>query len=353
MNPSFRPFLSLSIALAVAPVIAFSPTITTSGESAPSTLPSPQTAKLSQVGRLANIRIIDRSSGSALTIYEHQGEYWVVGSSGNNYAISMQRRQGQGRTLAVTSVDGINVISGQTAAYLQTGYVLSSFGAYEINGWRKSLQEVAAFTFAAPNDSYAGRTGRAANIGVIGVALFAEQHERHLIPRRELDKSDAARDGAEPANESQRSPAAASAPSGASSETRARAESKSSADPKQSSGSNQSADSSPNAGSQQSEGSQQSADSKKSAESVARAQSPLSPGLGTKHGQREASLTHNVAFKRASNTPDEVIQIRYDSVNNMVRRGVLVYAHPLAGNTPTALAFPRSTGFVADPPRHP
>jgi hypothetical protein len=339
LNLSFRPFLALVVSLAVVPAQAFSPRITTRGETEPFTIPSPQTVTLSQVGRLANIRIIDRSSGSALPIYEHQGEYWVVGSSGSNYAISMQRRQGHGRTLAVTSVDGINVISGQTAAYLQTGYVLSGFGAYEINGWRKNLQEVAAFTFAAPNDSYASRTGRAANIGVIGVALFSEQQERLLMPRRELDKAEASRSGAEPLNESPPPPAAAAAPSGASSESRQRAEGKPSAESKQSADSTQRADAMKRAEPQQ------------GADSSARAPSPLAPGLGTGHGQREASITHNVAFKRASNSPDEVIQIRYDSLENMVRRGVLAYAQPLTANPPTALAFPRSTGFVTDLPR--
>lgn len=335
VNPSLRPFVALLMTLALPPALALSPRIPGHDEMERFTIPGSQTATHSQVGRLANIRVIDRSSGTALPIYEHQGEYWVVGTSGNNYAISMQKRQSQGRTLAVTSVDGINVISGQSAAYLQTGYVLSGIGAYEINGWRKSLQEIAAFTFAAPSDSYASKTGRAANIGVIGVALFTEQQERHLIPRRELDKSDASKSGSDPLNEAPLPPAAATAPAGANPESRQRAESK------------------PGADSKQSADATGSADARRSAESSGRAQSPLSPGLGTGHGQREASLTHHVAFKRASNAPDEVIQIRYDSAQNMVRRGVLAYAQALSSNPPTAQAFPRSMSFVADPPRHP
>ena len=152
------------LTVAVSPAFALSPIAPANGPMNPPgiTIPSPQANTLGQVGGLANIRVIDRTTGAALPIYEYQGEYWVVGTAGRNYAISMQRRPGAGRTLAVTSVDGINVISGQTAAYLQTGYVLSGYGAYEINGWRKSLQEVAAFTFAAPGDSYASKTGRAA-----------------------------------------------------------------------------------------------------------------------------------------------------------------------------------------------
>jgi hypothetical protein len=299
----------------------------------PITLPGAQTNTLSQVGRLAHIRIVDRTTGSTLPIYEHQGEYWVVGSAGSKYAISMQKRsepqpwrermRAQGRVLAVTSVDGINVISGQSAAYVQTGYVLSGFGAYEINGWRKSLQEVAAFTFAAPGESYASKTGRAANIGVIGVALFVEQAEPVPMRRPELEKS-------ETMKEREQSSAAPSATTPQSAASGALAESKKDADLQ--SANKASADQS-------------------SAELSARARSTLAPGLGTQHGQREVSVTHNVAFQRASNSPDEVIMIRYDSLENMVRRGVLAYAQPVPVAVPTAMAFPRSAGYVPDPPR--
>jgi len=47
--------------------------------------------------------------------------------------------------------------------------------SFEVNGWRKSLEEVAAFYFTALPDSYAARTGRPQNVGVIGVAVFREQ----------------------------------------------------------------------------------------------------------------------------------------------------------------------------------
>ncbi len=47
--------------------------------------------------------------------------------------------------LVVTSVDGINVISGDTAAPAQSGYVLEPWASVEIIGWRKSLERTAAF----------------------------------------------------------------------------------------------------------------------------------------------------------------------------------------------------------------
>ncbi len=53
--------------------------------------------------------------------------------------------------------------------------MLDPWGLVEIDGWRKSMDEVAAFYFTALPDSYAARTGRPDNVGVIGVALFRER----------------------------------------------------------------------------------------------------------------------------------------------------------------------------------
>jgi hypothetical protein len=50
--------------------------------------------------------------------------------------------------------------------------VLSPRDSLDISGWRKSLSETAAYYFTALPDSYAARTGRPDDVGVIGVALF-------------------------------------------------------------------------------------------------------------------------------------------------------------------------------------
>lgn len=126
------------------------------------------------VGRLAEVSLIDRDRGISLPIIKYQGEYWVAGTPGAHYAIDIVNHGG-GRLLAVTSVDGINVLSGANAAWNQSGYVFEPGEGYQILGWRKSDQQVAAFLFTASPNSYAGRTGRPANIGVIGVAVFRER----------------------------------------------------------------------------------------------------------------------------------------------------------------------------------
>jgi hypothetical protein len=126
------------------------------------------------LGRLADVSIIDVESGAVLMPHYYQGEYWIAGAPGARYSIAIRNRLGE-RLLAVTAVDGVNVISGDTAGWEQTGYVFGSGQGYQIDGWRKSDAEVAAFEFTAAPASYAARTGRPANVGVIGIALFRER----------------------------------------------------------------------------------------------------------------------------------------------------------------------------------
>ena len=125
-------------------------------------------------GNLADMTIIDRDTGAVLTPYRYHGAYWVAGRPGSRYAIEVRNHLGE-RLLAVMSVDGINVVSGATAAWNQPGYVFSPGGQYQVTGWRKSDSEIAAFTFTESPNSYAERTGRPANVGVIGIALFRER----------------------------------------------------------------------------------------------------------------------------------------------------------------------------------
>src|SRR3982074_173024 len=125
-------------------------------------------------GAIANVTIIDRDSGVTLSTHFFHGEYWVAGTPGARYAIEIRNCIG-GRLLAVTSVDGVNVLSGATAGWDQAGYVFNPGERYQITGWRKTNAEVAAFTFTDSSNSYAERTGRPANVGVIGVAVFRER----------------------------------------------------------------------------------------------------------------------------------------------------------------------------------
>src|SRR5438309_12030308 len=77
--------------------------------------------------RVANLEVIDRTDGRALTILYKYGQAWVEGTPGHEYLLRVRNRGG-GRVLAVTSVDGVSVVTGETAAPSQSGYVLDAFG---------------------------------------------------------------------------------------------------------------------------------------------------------------------------------------------------------------------------------
>lgn len=128
------------------------------------------------LGRLADIAIHDRATGRALPVTWHEGRAHVVGRPGSEYEVVVRNCTGED-LLAVVSVDGVNVLSGETAGTQQGGYVVSPGERLPIRGWRKSLGEVASFYFTSLGNSYAGRTGRPADVGVIGVALFQRKRE--------------------------------------------------------------------------------------------------------------------------------------------------------------------------------
>lgn len=244
-------------------------------------------------GRIAEVEIIDRDSGTVLSPHYYHGEYWIAGHPGARYAIRI-RNYASGRILAVTSVDGVNVLSGQDASFEQDGYVFYPSQEYEITGWRKSRAEVAAFTFTDASSSYAGLTGRPANIGVIGVALFPE---RQYVP---------------PITSSNGLSRLAPAPSEAAKALQA-----------------------PSARSH--------------ADELAEAMAPA-PTLGTGHGERESSPVEFVDFQRQDPQPAEVVRIRYDSLENLLARGIIRRPSP---RRPSSVpeAFPAERAhFVPDPP---
>jgi hypothetical protein len=267
------------------------------------------------VGRLADVTVVDRSTGATLPLYHHRGEYWVAGQYGAKYAITVRNKSGE-RVLAVTAVDGVNVLSGETAAWDQTGYVFSPWQQYQVTGWRKSSSEVAAFEFSALGDSYAGRTGRPGNVGVIGVALFREQLPEPVAQAAPASPARAEREADAPAN-----------PKSA---------------PQSGAGKSALADQSSSA-----------AEVSAGLEGRARREylppAPLpAPKLGTGHGARETSVVSHTSFARLQSQPNEVIRIRYDSRENLIASGVIREpVRPLPGPNP----FPQSgnASYVPDP----
>ena len=165
-------------------------------------------ATIAGAGSLADVAVINRSSGERLPLYRHDGRLYVEGRAGERYAVELRNRTGA-RILTVLAVDGVNAITGQTAAASQSGYVLGPWNRAEIAGWRKNMSDVAAFYFTALPDSYAARTGRPDNVGVIGVAVYREYVEPPRAPLYEPQSraEDAGRLSADEAAGAPRAPA--------------------------------------------------------------------------------------------------------------------------------------------------
>jgi hypothetical protein len=239
---------------------------------AASLLPLPAAA----VGNITDVVVYDRAQNRVLPVHVHEGRHYVVGNPGNEYEIRLRNRQ-RADVLTVVSVDGVDVITGETADWQQSGYVLAPQQGFGVKGWRKSLERTAAFYFTALPDSYAARTGRPNHVGVIGVAVFRKKPEPvvYYAPPPRLARGAEAEAPAPSAMNEDRS-TARDAASGAS----ARAEAPAGAAQK-------------------------------------------SARLGTGHGRSETSVVTYTEFERATTTPAEIITIYYDSHRNLVAQGVI------------------------------
>jgi hypothetical protein len=124
------------------------------------------------------VEVLDAQTQRTLPIFGSSvGAGFVGAQMGQAYKIRVYNRTG-GRLLVVPSIDGVNAITGETGSIRQPGYVVVAYGSVTIDGWRKSRDEVAQFVFTTESDSYAARTARPGNVGVIGLALFREVVER-------------------------------------------------------------------------------------------------------------------------------------------------------------------------------
>ena len=113
--------------------------------------------------------------GEPLRTITHRGRiYLPVPRMGAEYQIRVWNH-GPRRISAIVSVDGLSVINGRAASEASPGYIVSPRRSILIKGWRRSLDQVAAFHFVDREDSYAARTGRPENVGVIGLLAFEEQ----------------------------------------------------------------------------------------------------------------------------------------------------------------------------------
>jgi len=109
-----------------------------------------------------------------LPTFAHEGRRFVLGSIGERYRLHIVNPTSS-RIEAVISVDGLDAVDGRPASLGKRGYVIPALGDVTVDGWRTSLDTVAAFRFSSVHDSFASRTEHDRNVGVIGVAFFRER----------------------------------------------------------------------------------------------------------------------------------------------------------------------------------
>ena len=265
--------------------------------------------------------VLEDEFGNALPSYPTRSERFALGRDGQRYNVRVYNHTGR-RVEAVVSVDGRDVLSGNPGDYRkQRGYIVPAYGSVLIDGFRTSLESVAAFRFTSPGDSYSARMGTPENVGVIGAAFFSENPPppvyRPQIPRRypygsrDYESKRKGEGGLGSAGPRPTAPAAESAPS-------------------RSSGAGKSADG-------------------YYAESERRGRDDTS-NIGTQYGEETYSQVSEVTFVRANaKSPQRVITLRYDDHEGLVARGILPRPQPRHARGPSA--FPQNR-FAAPPPRY-
>jgi hypothetical protein len=281
--------------------------------------------------------------GVPVQTFEHAGETFVMGQLGARYTLRVVNHTAR-RIEAVMSVDGRDAIDGKAAdVRSKRGYLVPAWGSVDVDGWRLSRAEVAAFRFATVADSYAARTGNAREVGVIGVAVFPE---RYVAPPRPLYvppprypewryRDDGL--GYQP-------------PAEGSYDKRGSAAESPSAAPM--------ADASPSAGSPKGKAARSAPSSRDMlAEGESRGPAPQRrPGLGTEFGEAVNSPVREVSFARANAThPSVILGARYNDRDGLVALGIDVdscCASPddLAWRA-SATPFPATERRYAAPPR--
>lgn len=282
-----------------------------------------------------DLQVIDRDTGQLLRVWRHDGRLFVAGDPGDRYGLRVTNHTG-GRVLVVMSVDGVNILSGETAGYDQRGYIFGPHQSYDLNGWRKSLSEVADFTFTRQPQSYAALTGRPANVGVIGIAVFTERVAvavaEPVTPPVDADRRASLQ---RPAPLMREAPAPAPPPSSVD-----RAEGGTAVTDIVVTGQKR-------APRQSSVPAAISAYASRSRDIVAA--EPADEKLGTGHGAREQSVMTIEPFERATPYPQFTQEIAYDTHDNLVALGVIP-AWRYGEHRPRPFPSSPGPGFVPDPP---
>jgi hypothetical protein len=265
--------------------------------------------------------------GAVLPTFAQAGTTYVLGEPGARYNIRVQNPTAE-RIEVVVTVDGRDAISGDVGDYVaQRGYLIEPWGSLLVEGFRRNLDEVAAFRFTGRSGSYSARRGTPQHVGVIGVAVFPEKLRPPAPvwqPRRRYQPESEYRAPASPPR-----PADGDAPRA------------------------QGSRSAPSAGRETYRDDATPSKRKSKSESAdARGSSAKPSNIGTEYGERESSSVVEVSFERRSPThPAVVVRLRYDDYDGLTARGIdlssLGYAYRYDAEPQP---FPYSQSRLAPPP---
>ncbi|MEM9455660.1 MAG: hypothetical protein AAGF11_15870 [Myxococcota bacterium] len=264
---------------------------------------------------------LERPGGSGLPSYLHGGSLYFAGQQGERYDLRLTNNTGD-RVEVVVTVDGRDVVSGELGNYKrQRGYVLDPWATVVIDGFRQSLENVAAFRFSGLEQSYTGLRGTPQYAGVVGVAVFKEHKRSARRHRRAVAKAQPPPPYYEPYYQGAGSTSAPTPfPESSSRRERAVADE---------------ADAAPVSS------------SARSGEAFTAPAAEPSRQLGTAYGESRHSAVQEVPFKRRKRRrPDAFLTVYYDSLEGLQARGVAMTPAPPTEPRP----FPRS-GFAPPPPR--
>lgn len=242
---------------------------------------------------------LEDGNGRALSSFFNEDQRFVLGEAGQRYAIRVFNH-GDERVEAVVTVDGRDVVSGELGDFQRRGYIVPAHGSVVIDGFRRSLDTVAAFRFSTPERSYSALKGSGNHVGVIGLAVFSEAPSRPQaiaeLPQEGFDQK--AKEEAEPSADSAAAPRPAPAPGDGWRGRRATGGAK---------------------------------------------KSPERPGLGTGWGENRHSQVSREDFQRANpERPDFVSSVRYDNRAGLEARGIRVFGDEGFAKPPGPQAFPLS-----------
>jgi len=195
---------------------------------------------------------------------------WIAVPRGQEFELFVRNDSCQ-RVLAVPTIDGLSVMDGKPGSWVSGGYVVEPASQMIIPGWRLDNDNVARFEFGTIAQGYASQMGYSPrNVGVIACAFFAEAKMPAQIAPPHRHTSSAPFDN----------------------------------------------------GAYDNGGSFDNGGTTIQTSSVKKNVQATTDDIAVGFGSRASHKTIVVSFKRASETPDAVLEIRYDTVRGLKNRGI-------------------------------